>query len=72
MYLTVHSYSQMILYPGGYGSDIIPDADELQAMGEVAAEAMLSATSDQTNYTVGNADTLLGPAAGNRYTNDNN
>jgi len=58
MYLTFHSYGQMILYPWGYDRQDHSDEYELERMGKVAARAM------GRGYTVGSAAKVLYPAAG--------
>ena len=58
MYLTFHSYGQMILYPWGYEREDHSDEYELERMGKVAARAM------GRGYTVGSAAKVLYPAAG--------
>jgi len=58
MYLTFHSYGQMVLYPWGYDREDHSDEYELDRMGRVAARAM------GRGYTVGSAAKVLYPAAG--------
>jgi len=58
MYLTFHSYGQMVLYPWGYERLDHNDEYELDRMGRVAARAMGG------GYRVGSAAKVLYPAAG--------
>merc|ERR1712173_76478 len=58
MYLTFHSYGQMILYPWGYDRVDHDEEDELNRMGQIAARAMSGW------YRVGSAAKVLYPAAG--------
>ena len=58
MYLTFHSYGQMILYPWGYDRVDARDSAELQRMGTVGARAMGG------NYKVGSAAKVNYEAAG--------
>jgi len=58
MYLTFHSYGQMILYPWGYERLDHSQESELKRLGNVAARAM------SRGYTVGSAAKVLYPAAG--------
>ena len=51
MYLTYHSYGQLVLYPWGYDRLDPPNVDELQVMGNVAAEAMQNENGG-SSYTV--------------------
>ncbi|KAJ1519476.1 hypothetical protein ONE63_004762 [Megalurothrips usitatus] len=63
MYLTLHSYGPMILYPWGYDYrvDDAPDAKELAAIGNEANAAMVAAGSEP--FVVQNSAELY-PAAG--------
>jgi len=58
MYLTFHSYGQMVLYPWGYDRVDHRDERELERLGRVAARAL------GRGYTVGSAAKVLYPAAG--------
>merc|ERR1712226_429740 len=58
LYLTFHSYGQMILYPWGYDRQDHTGESELKRLGNVAARAM------GRGYTVGSAAKVLYPAAG--------
>merc|ERR1719150_3361756 len=58
MYLTLHSYGQMFLYPWGYDRLDHSREYELKRMGNVGARAM------GRGYTVGSAAKVLYPAAG--------
>lgn len=59
LYLTLHSYGQMVLYPWGYDSQAVAsDRAALQSLGQVAAKAM------GRQYEVGPAATVNYEAAG--------
>jgi len=58
LYLTFHSYGQMVLYPWGYDRVDHPGERELERLGRVAAKAL------GRGYTVGSAAKVLYPAAG--------
>jgi len=58
LYLTFHSYGQMILYPWGYDKVDHKAESELARLGRVGASAM------GRGYTVGSAAKVLYPAAG--------
>jgi len=58
MYLTFHSYGQMVLYPWGYARRNHDDENELYRVGAVGNRAM------GNTYTVGSAAKVLYPAAG--------
>ena len=58
MYITFHSYGQMILYPWGYDRVDAKDSAELQRMGTVGARAM------GRSYKVGSAAKVNYEAAG--------
>jgi len=58
LYLTFHSYGQMVLYPWGYDRVDHPGEGELERLGRVAARAL------GRGYTVGSAAKVLYPAAG--------
>jgi len=58
LYLTFHSYGQMILYPWGYDRKDHSIESELHRLGNVAARAM------GRGYTVGSAAKVLYPASG--------
>ncbi|KAL1501712.1 hypothetical protein ABEB36_006993 [Hypothenemus hampei] len=64
LYLTFHSYGEMILYPWGYAPIYTENADDLQRVGELAAEAIESSSTINSNYTVANSAIFLYPAAG--------
>ena len=58
MYLTLHSYGQMFLFPWGYDRVDHTREYELDRMGRLGARAM------GRGYTVGSAAKVLYPAAG--------
>lgn len=58
LYLTFHSYGQMVLYPWGYDRVDHQAEAELARLGRVGADAM------GRGYTVGSAAKVLYPAAG--------
>ena len=66
MFLTYHSYGQYVLHGWGYANSYPPNKDQLDAMGNVAAQAMQAANGGST-YSVGGAGALLYPAAGCSY-----
>ena len=62
MYLSFHSYGQMIIYPWGYDYLDAKDSAELQRMGTVGAKAM------GRSYKVGSAANIVGYlGAGNSF-----
>lgn len=62
MYLTFHSYSQLILVPWGFGRRKPVDYNDLYSLG-LKGKAALEATY-QTRYKLGTAPDLLYAAAG--------
>ncbi|XP_023337443.1 carboxypeptidase B isoform X2 [Eurytemora carolleeae] len=58
MYLTFHSYGQMVLYPWGYDAVDHRDENELDRVGRIGSRAA------GNKYTVGSAAKVLYPAAG--------
>ena len=62
MFLTYHSFSQLILYGWGYEKSDPPNVNELRTMGNIAAAAIKQATG--RNYVVGGAAKLLYEASG--------
>ncbi|XP_029955511.1 carboxypeptidase B [Salarias fasciatus] len=61
-YLTMHSYSQLLLFPYSYTYDLAADNDELMALAEGASNALRSLYN--TRYTSGPGATTIYPAAG--------
>lgn len=57
LYLALHSYGSNVLFPWGYDYINHENQDELQDLGERVADAI--STSRGTNYTVGNAASIL-------------
>ena len=65
MYLTYHSYSQVMGYPWGYDYNVDPpkNEDQIQEMGNIAAHAMRNANKGRI-YQVGNIAELIYPVGG--------
>ncbi|KAM6441792.1 carboxypeptidase B-like isoform 1-T1 [Liasis olivaceus] len=61
-YLTIHSYSQMLLYPYSYTYSVTPNNAELNAIAKAAIREL--ATLYGTQYTYGPGATTIYPAAG--------
>ncbi|XP_064645161.1 carboxypeptidase B-like [Lineus longissimus] len=61
-YISIHSYSQMILTPWGYASNLPADYTELLRVGNAAATELRSLY--DTRYQVGSSTALLYAAAG--------
>ncbi|KAL8187856.1 UNVERIFIED_CONTAM: hypothetical protein K2H54_057184 [Gekko kuhli] len=61
-YLTVHSYSQMLLFPYGYTQDEIPDHDELNEVAKEAVKAISSLYGEEYKY--GSSAITIYPASG--------
>ncbi|XP_053166546.1 carboxypeptidase B-like isoform X2 [Hemicordylus capensis] len=61
-YLTIHSYSQMLLYPYSYTYDVTKDNVELNGLAKAAVKEL--ATVHGTKYTYGPGATTIYPAAG--------
>ncbi|KAM3593883.1 uncharacterized protein V6R79_024446 [Siganus canaliculatus] len=61
-YLTVHSYSQLLLFPYSYSYDLAENHSELMSVAEGAAEALRGLYG--TRYTSGPGATTIYPAAG--------
>ena len=62
LYLTLHSYAEMILVPGGHGDTKPADYKELASIARKAAKAI--AKVHGTNYKVGLSSSLLYPTTG--------
>lgn len=62
LYLAVHTCGDYILYPYGYDYVQAPNADDLQSLGDLAADAVK--TAGGPDYSVGGASFLLYPANG--------
>ena len=62
LYLTYHSYGQMILYPLGYDRSDAPNWQWMDKVGKVAGKVMKAKSGN--SYTVGSAAKVLWPAAG--------
>ncbi|XP_058832771.1 carboxypeptidase B-like [Topomyia yanbarensis] len=62
VYLAVHTCGDYILYPYGYDYVVVPNADQLQELGEKAARAVVAIGGP--TYQVGSAAFLLYPANG--------
>ncbi|XP_039488641.1 carboxypeptidase B [Drosophila santomea] len=61
MYLTLHSYGSLILYPWGWTAAVPDTEDDLKEVAEAGKSAILEATG--TNYTVGPSTTTINYAA---------
>ncbi|CAO1308920.1 unnamed protein product [Diamesa serratosioi] len=61
-FLSLHSYSQLILYPYGHTTEKFDIYDELQAVGEAAAERLFQ--KHKTPYEVGNSFEVLYQTSG--------
>ncbi|XP_047424314.1 carboxypeptidase B [Mugil cephalus] len=61
-YLTIHSYSQLLLFPYSYTYDLAPDHTELLQLAEGASAALRSL--HNTRYTSGPGAATIYPAAG--------
>ncbi|XP_073843960.1 carboxypeptidase B1 [Musca autumnalis] len=62
MYLTLHSYGSLILYPWGWSSDLPDTWPDLHEVADAGAEAIKAATG--TSYTIGSSTNVLYVAAG--------
>lgn len=62
VFVAMHSYSQMLLYPWGHTAQPTPNAADLKAIGEAAAEAL--AQRYGTKYRVGSIYETIYPASG--------
>uniref|UniRef100_A0A182YKX0 Peptidase M14 domain-containing protein n=3 Tax=Anopheles stephensi TaxID=30069 RepID=A0A182YKX0_ANOST len=62
MYLAVHTYGEMILWPWGYDFLHAPNAEDLQRLGEQARDALVAAGGPE--YEVGNSADVLYTATG--------
>lgn len=62
LYLTIHSYGQLIVYPWSYTTEVPEDHEELQTVGELAAASIQSVAG--TKYTVGGSTSMLSETAG--------
>jgi hypothetical protein len=65
LFLTFHSYSQLLLLPWGYDDIKADDHDEMMIMGDRALEALKEVHG--TEYTGGHTVELLYPAAGGSH-----
>lgn len=61
-YITFHSYSQMLLYPYGYTSELPSNHEELDKVAKIGAEAL--ATRYGTNYIYGPIASTIYPTSG--------
>nr|XP_060623733.1 carboxypeptidase B-like [Anolis sagrei ordinatus] len=61
-YLTIHSYSQLLLYPYSYTYDVTKDNVELNRLAKATVQEL--ATVHGTKYTYGPGATTIYPAAG--------
>ncbi|XP_041114445.1 carboxypeptidase A1-like [Polyodon spathula] len=60
--ITIHSYSQMLMYPYGYTSTETPNQQELHTLAKSAVDAL--ATLHGTKYSYGSMITTIYPASG--------
>ncbi|KAF2365515.1 Carboxypeptidase activation peptide [Trinorchestia longiramus] len=60
---SIHSYSQLWMYPFGYTSDVPPEADELDRVTAIGVEALTAVYG--TRYDYGPVATTIYPAASN-------
>ncbi|XP_033882891.2 carboxypeptidase A1-like isoform X2 [Acipenser ruthenus] len=60
--ITIHSYSQMLMYPYGYTSTETPNQQELHTLAKSAVDAL--AALHGTKYTYGSMITTIYPASG--------
>ncbi|NWZ23359.1 CBPA1 Carboxypeptidase, partial [Asarcornis scutulata] len=61
-FISIHSYSQLLLYPYGYTTTPVPDAEELHQVAEEAAAALSSLYG--TKYTYGSIISTIYQASG--------
>ncbi|KAJ9590275.1 hypothetical protein L9F63_027886 [Diploptera punctata] len=62
VYLSFHSYSQLLLFPYGHSQEKVSNYNELLSLGNEAAAAL--AKNNGTRYTVGNIYDAIYPASG--------
>ncbi|KAF2896454.1 hypothetical protein ILUMI_09719 [Ignelater luminosus] len=62
LYISLHSYGQLILYPWSYTTEKPEDHEELDALGELVAESIKKVAN--TNYVVGSSTSILREIAG--------
>lgn len=62
LYLSLHSYGELVLYPWGYDEILIQNWEHQEQVAKVFADAIHKATG--TNYTVGNTAKVLHPTSG--------
>ncbi|KAJ8922112.1 hypothetical protein NQ315_004046 [Exocentrus adspersus] len=62
LFIDLHSYGRLLMFPWGYTSDPPSDFEELQSLGERVNDAITSVRG--TNYTVGTAISILYPTSG--------
>ncbi|XP_028650716.1 carboxypeptidase A1-like [Erpetoichthys calabaricus] len=60
--ITIHSYSQMLMFPNGYTSTPVPNKEELHTLAKSAVDALASVYG--TTYTYGDMYTTIYPASG--------
>ncbi|XP_066257603.1 carboxypeptidase B-like [Euwallacea similis] len=64
LYLTFHSYGEMVLYPWGYDTVLPDNFEDLHYAGQLAAAAIDQSTTINSRYQVNSSAILLYPAAG--------
>lgn len=62
LFIDLHSYGNLLMYPWGYTSDPPEDAEELQSLGDRVNDAIHAVRG--TNYTVGTARSILYATSG--------
>ncbi|XP_060520849.1 uncharacterized protein LOC132698674 [Cylas formicarius] len=62
LYLTIHSFGNMLLYPWGHTTELPDDAEELQYLGEIVSDAIAEVRG--SSYVVGSTTNILYYAAG--------
>ncbi|XP_064200912.1 carboxypeptidase A2-like [Anguilla rostrata] len=61
-FISIHAYSQLLMYPYGYSCNDVPDAPELDSVGRSAVKAL--STLFGTNYKVGSICKIIYQASG--------
>ncbi|XP_008071166.1 mast cell carboxypeptidase A [Carlito syrichta] len=62
VYITFHSYSQMLLFPYGYTSKLPPNHEDLAKMAKIGTEAL--STRYETRYIYGSIQSTIYPTSG--------
>ncbi|KAA8590347.1 hypothetical protein FQN60_014281 [Etheostoma spectabile] len=61
-FISVHAYSQLLMYPYGYSCNSVPDQPELDSVGKAAVQKLTSLYG--TKYKVGSICNIIYPASG--------